>query len=255
MNGMKLISLLLALLLFSSPSSSLATVPAAETPADFTDFHDPFEEAPAGDIADPLEPLNRASFWLNDHLYTQLLRPLCLTIPEGVRQTVADLLDLFGRPLPVGGAEFQLKFRDSGSEIGRFALHGVLGLLGRLEPEKMAGLAGGKEDFGRTIEAFGFGSGFYLVLPVLGPSSLRDGIGRIASFYLDPSPHLFRFTGYRGARGSEDSLLSELATYEAIRKDSLDPYLFIRDAYVQQREADPKRDFFSMAPAGRPGPG
>lgn len=246
----KLTSLLLALIFFSHPVLVFAmpeTASRKEAPADFTEFNDPFDQAPAGEIDDPLEPLNRAAFWLNDQLYTRFLRPACQAIPNETQSAAADFFALLGHPLEIGGVEFELKFRDAGSEIGRFVLHGVLGLLGRSEPEKMTGLAEGQEDFGRTLDAFGFGTGIYLVLPVFGPSSLRDGLGRITSFYLDPSPHLFRFAGHRPSAMAEESLLSELDTYEAIRSESLDPYLSIRNAYAQQREGEGKTEVLTMA--------
>lgn len=229
---------LLLLLLTVHPAQ--ARVPTSAPATDFTEFHDPFAET-APEIADPLEPLNRAAFWLNDRLYTRILQPLCDAAPVEIQAFLATVLERGQSPLQLGGVELQFKFRDAGSEFGRFILHGLIGLLDRVDPETTAALATGDEDFGRALESFGLGSGFYLVLPVFGPSSLRDGMGWVASVYLEPSPQMFNLRG--SWRSENKSLLGDLKAYEAIRRDSLDPYLFIRNAYAQQREGGWKEIF------------
>jgi phospholipid-binding lipoprotein MlaA len=145
----------------------------------------------------------------------------------------------------------QFRLRDAGSELGRFLLHSLIGLLDRIHPETTAPLAAGSEDFGRTLESFGIGSGFYLVLPVVGPSSLRDGIGMVTGLYLEPSPHLFNLRRCTWYDVEEKSLLGHLKAYQAIRKESLDPYLSIRNAYAQQRESSGKETFSLSGGAGR----
>ncbi|MBE0598497.1 MAG: VacJ family lipoprotein [Desulfuromonadales bacterium] len=235
---MKLVALALAgwLSFGVAVAPALAKLPPPSSVADFTEFEDPFEEVTA-EIPDPLEVVNRTAFALNDHLYTRILQPLCSAASPSLRGFLARAAERWEQSLTLGGAELQFQFRDAGSEIGKFILHGLLGWLDKIDPEKTAGLAAGHEDFDHTLGTLGIGSGFYLVLPVLGPSSLRGGVGRVASFYLDPSPNLFDPSHCLLVENEEKSLLDGLKVYEAIRRDSLDPYLFIRNAYAQQREA------------------
>lgn len=213
------------------------------------DFFDPFDSPAAAGLADPLEPVNRAAFWLNDKVYIYLLKPVCLSIPKAVQGKVTEWLASFWSPLRVGPAELNFKFRDAGSEVGRFVLHGVLRVIDRFDPAKTAALNEGNEDFGRLLETFGVGPGIYLVLPVLGPSSLRAATGQIATFYLDPAPFLRNIRDcYRS--GGEGDLLAELRSYESIRKSTLDPYLSIRDAYSQQQASERRNDYHSRSTEG-----
>ncbi|MFA5515542.1 MAG: MlaA family lipoprotein [Desulfuromonadales bacterium] len=213
------------------------------------EFQDPFEPAVVEEIDDPLEPLNRAAFWLNDKMYTRIFTPLCQAATPEWRRTVTSICTLFNRPISVGAVELEFKFRDGGSEVGRFVMHTVLDWLQQVDPETTRGLKDGEEDFGKTLETVGVGSGCYLVLPVIGPSSLRDGVGRLAGFYLDPPPQMDApATPENRSAAPRQSLLAQLKTYESIRRHSLDPYLFFRDAYSQQLAGSDHKPIFSFAP-------
>ncbi len=166
---------------------------------DFTEFHDPFDQSSAETLEDPLEPLNRAFFWLNDKLYTGVLAPLCRAVPPELRNAVAAVYGSLDKPLRIGGTEFKFAFRDGGSEIGRFLVHSLVDLFHQGQPDNQTD----KGEFARTLDTLGIGSGFYLVLPVFGPSDLRDGLLRLTGFYYDPTTCLGTVAGTRAEIGRE----------------------------------------------------
>lgn len=230
---MKIVSLLLLFVLSFVAHAAAVPASAVQGEMEFAEFQDPFEvpadRAPS--VPDPLESVNRGAFWANDKLYTYLLQPFCEKVPENIRAAISQGIEWFMTPLRVGQVELEFTFRDAGSELGRFALRGLLTLMERVHPAATASVADGREDFDQVFAKMGFDSGFYLVLPVLGPSTLRDGLGRIASIYIDP-PIFLRSGGHSAP--AEGSLEDDLKTYAAIRASALDPYLFIRDAFQQQ---------------------
>ncbi len=243
------------LLLFCTVSSSFGKT--TERLEDAGDFHDPFEAAAVRQIEDPLEPLNRAAFWLNDRIYTGILAPLCQAVTPAWQKTLADIDALLDQPLSLGSTDLDFKFRDGGSEVGRLVLQAAMDWLHRVEPE--AGRTG-EGDFGKTLQAFGIGSGCYLVLPVLGPSNLRDGLARITSLYFEATSETGIVADDNGETDNspEPSLLGELQAYESICRHTLDPYLFFRDAYSQQLANNGRKRFAlhePRFPASSPDPG
>jgi phospholipid-binding lipoprotein MlaA len=231
---MKIVALVLLFVL--APFLPAYAEQADAQPIAFEDFHDPFEEPSArtSQVADPLESVNRGSFWANDKIYTYVLRPFCEKVPQSVRQAIAEGMEWMTTPLRVAHMELAFTFRDGGSEIGRFVVRGLLSLLERSNPEALAFVSEGREDFDQAFGLMGLEPGCYLILPVLGPSTVRDGLGRLASLYVDPPVSLHAF---KLPPSEEESLEEEMKTYAAIRETALDPYLFIRDAYEQQKQA------------------
>ena len=136
----------------------------------------------------------------------------------------------------------QFRFRDVATELYRLLVNSTVGLAGLFDPA--ASLAGVKkldhEDFGQTLGYYGAGHGFYLVLPVIGPSSLRDGAGSLVDTFVDPLNYIdlttLEYAGVKTFRAI-NSLSLDRDTYEGIVRDSLDPYLFVRAAYAQRRAA------------------
>lgn len=206
---------------------------------------DPFaaEEAQL-QIADPIEPFNRGVFWINDKLYFYLLKPIARSfrvVPEGVRTHVRNVFTNLGFPIRFVNNLLQLKFRGAGLESYRFLLNSTIGLAGIFDPAGyIPELKLRNEDLGQTFGRYGIGHGFYLVLPILGPSSLRDGIGTAGDFFLEPIYYTnLTYLQQEGVKGFDrvNRLSIDRDTYEQIKRDSLDPYLFIRNAYVQRRQA------------------
>ncbi len=194
------------------------------------DFHDPFEDVgtAAPDITDPLEPLNRLSFWVNDKIYRYFLSPLNESVSAGLREALCNGLSVCIAPVRTvhGGMEF--RFRDGGSEFGRLALGYLLQVLDRPFSD------GEVPDLERILARAGLGTGPYLVLPVLGPSTVRDGVGKIASFYLESPVALLEPAGAE----SGSSLGDALVTYNNIHRGALDPYLSVRSLFSQQNEKE-----------------
>jgi len=219
-------------------------VGALQAEEGFGNFEDdPFaEESTQVKIADPIESFNRASFWVNDKLYFYLLKPVARVyrvVPEKGRTSVSRFFSNLATPIRFANCLLQLKIKDAGRELGRLVLNTTVGVGGLLDPAKTLGMDKKEEDFGQTLGRYGVGQGFYLVIPVLGPSSLRDGVGIVADSFLDPMAYFLEFPERIGAKAYEtvNFISLDKDTYESIKKDSLDPYLFIRNAYAQRREA------------------
>ncbi|MBN1140791.1 MAG: VacJ family lipoprotein [Deltaproteobacteria bacterium] len=211
------------------------------------EFVDPFEKDPFDDkpqelrIADPIEPINRGIFWFNDKLYFYCLKPVARVfrvVPEPARTAVDRFFSNLGTPVRFANALLQLKVKDAGTEAGRFVLNTTVGMGGFLDPAKTMGMAKKEEDFGQTLGYYGVGHGCYLVLPLFGSSSLRDGTGRVADNFLDPQTYLLTPWWRLGGRALDtvNFLSLDKDSYESIKKAALDPYLFLRNAYAQRRQ-------------------
>lgn len=206
------------------------------------DFEDDFEEEEI-EVFDPIEPVNRAIFGFNDKFYFYIFKPMAKAyrvVPGPVRVSAANFFTNLFTPTRFVNALVQFKFRDAGNELTRFLVNTTVGGAGFFDPAgKHAGLAKKEEDFGQTLGRYGVGEGFYLVLPFLGPSNVRDGIGLLADGALNPIYYLgisdLEKVGLR-AYYSVNAVSLDKDTYESIKKESLDPYLFVRDAYHQRRE-------------------
>jgi len=208
--------------------------------ADFDDW-----DAPVKLIADPFEPINRGVFWVNDKLYFYLFKPIArgygAIVPRPARVSVGNFFSNVSTPVRVGNALLQFKFTNAGTETYRFIINSTIGIAGLFDPAaSVAEVRRVPADFGQTLGKYGFGHGFYLVLPIVGPSSLRDGTGTFVDSFADPA----RYAGL----STEDLILIRVLdstnrlsldrdTYEGIKRDAIDPYLFIRTAYAQRRLA------------------
>lgn len=207
---------------------------------------DPFAaEEPQLRIADPIESVNRGVFWVNDKLYFYLFKPVARVyrvVPPPVRNSVGHFFTNLGFPVRFVSNLLQLKFFNSAVELHRFMINSTLGLTGFFDPASKSPdlrLRDPDEDFGQTLGYYGVGSGFYLVLPVFGPSSLRDGVGSIGEIFFDPWNYLsLSWPEWGGVKGGEiiNRLSLDKDTYEQIKRDAVDPYLFIRNAYIQRRQ-------------------
>ncbi len=208
--------------------------------AEFDDW-----DAPVKLIADPFEPLNRGVFWVNDKLYFYLFKPLArgygAIVPRPVRVSVSNFFSNVSTPVRVANALLQLNFTNAGTETYRFVVNSTLGIAGLFDPAtSVAEVRRVPADFGQTLGKYGFGHGFYLVLPIVGPSSLRDGTGTFVDSYADPVRYADMATRELilvRVFDSTNRLSLDRDTYEGIKRDAIDPYLFIRAAYAQRRLA------------------
>ena len=201
------------------------------------------EEDDVIEVYDPLETFNRGIFWFNDKAYFYVMKPVAKgwrwLAPEPLQLGIRNFFSNLRAPIRFVNAALQGKFRDSGYELTRFGVNTTLGIGGLFDPAKVHfGIDRKIEDTGQTLARYGVGPGPYLVLPFLGPSNFRDGIGLLGDFYFSLVPAVFDSpTSYWIAISADiiNFLSIDKDTYEGIKKDSLDPYLFLRDAYGQYR--------------------
>lgn len=219
---------------------------AAADGAVMQDEADPYDDEFEDDgeiIADPLEPMNRAIFAFNDKLYFYVLKPTARAyrvLPRGARVSVSNFFSNLAAPIRMANALFQFRLLDAGGELLRFGVNTTVGIGGLFDPaRKYLGLREKDEDFGQTLGSYGIGQGFYLVLPGLGSSSARDGIGRLVDgYYFDPVVIVPDETSEVVALKALDMVnfvSLDKDTYEIIKRESLDPYTFIKNAYAQSR--------------------
>lgn len=195
------------------------------------------------EVYDPLETFNRGMFWFNDKLYFFLMKPIARgyrwIAPEPFRVAIDNAFSNLATPVRMINAGLQGKFGDAGNELIRFGTNSTIGILGLFDPAKEHfGIAEKNEDTGQTFGHYGVGPGPYLVLPFIGPSSFRDGLGQLADSQMDILTYLLEHQDYWGtlAFRAINTLALDKDTYEGIKKDALDPYLFVRDAWTQYRQ-------------------
>jgi phospholipid-binding lipoprotein MlaA len=199
------------------------------------------------EVYDPLEPINRGIFWFNDKMYFYVMKPLARGfryVPEPWRVSLKNFFNNLQAPVTIVNATLQGKFADAGNELTRFATNTTLGIGGLFDPSKEHfGIRPKEEDTGQTLGYYGVGPGPYLVLPFLGPSNLRDGVSLLADTRLDLAYYIWGKGkdnyDYYGILAFKmiNNLSLDKDTYEGIKKDALDPYLFVRDAYAQYRQS------------------
>lgn len=194
-------------------------------------------------IADPLEPFNRAMYQFNDKLYYWVLKPVALgyksVVPEPARISVKNFYFNMGFPSRFISCLLQADFSGAGQELGRFTINTVWGIGGFLDPSsnKEFALAKQETDFGQTLGVYGVGQGFYMVWPVLGPSSPRDSLNIAGDYFLYPLSYVGPWYTSFGIRPIEmiNSASLRIGDYESLQGAAIDPYVSIRDAYVQYR--------------------
>lgn len=188
---------------------------------------------------DPLEGVNRAIFSFNEALDKYFLKPVAkgyqAITPDPVEEGVHNVFGNLGEVRNLVNNLLQGKVRDAGVDGSRLLFNSTFGVAGIFDVATPMGLPRNDEDFGQTLGSWGVGSGAYLVLPALGPSSLRDGPARIPDGYLGPYAHMDHVPSRNLLRGVDviDTRASFLA---AERMLSGDKYVFLRNAYLQTRE-------------------
>ncbi len=197
---------------------------------------------PQSTLHDPFERFNRGTQRFNDALDRAVLRPVATGyhkhVPRVIRTGVSNLLGHLEYTTTIVNDLLQLKIVDAGADIGRFALNSTLGIGGLLDPATRVGIPRHDEDFGQTLGRWGVPAGPYLVLPLLGPSSLRDAPALAADAQTDLRVQLDFDTETRIALGVltvVDGRASLLGADETL-DSAFDRYAFIRNAWQQRRE-------------------
>jgi len=191
---------------------------------------------------DPLEPLNRATYKFNDHLDRAVIKPLAkgynYIMPEPASRGVTNFFNNLADIRSALNNLLQLKIGRAFSDVGRFAVNSTVGILGLMDVASNMNLPHYGEDFGQTLGVWGVGTGPYIVLPVLGPRTGRSTVGLVADWYADPITHINDNHWRWGLRGLElvDTRAGLLNASRVLEQAALDPYAFVRDAYLQRRE-------------------
>ncbi|MCL5884689.1 MAG: VacJ family lipoprotein [Deltaproteobacteria bacterium] len=224
---------------------------AAENPAvtageggEEADLREPSfgEESPPVTIHDPIEPVNRGIFYVNDKLYRWIFKPVAkgyrYIVPEGVRTAVRNFFLNLGTPIRFVNTLLQGKFKGTGTELARFGINTTIGLAGFFDVAKRFDLVRKEEDTGQTLGVYGLGHGMYIVLPILGPSSARDAVGFVVDKFLDPLTYISPPEAAIGANAvrSETDLSFRIEEIDELTGAAVDPYVAVRDAYSQSRE-------------------
>jgi phospholipid-binding lipoprotein MlaA len=198
---------------------------------------------------DPIEDINREIFWFNNQLDEYVLEPVAQgyrdVMPDVVRQGVINFFLNLRYPAYLFSDLCQGKFEQAWDHTGRFVINSTIGIGGLIDFAEDMGLPDHEEDFGITLASWGVPAGPYLMLPILGPSNIRDGVGRIVDAGLDP---IF-WVSYTNLPGSTKVAISMgalgiklvstraglLQAVEAAKESSVDYYLFMQGAYYQHR--------------------
>lgn len=201
-------------------------------------------EDEAATIADPLEPFNRAMFQFNDKLYFWALKPVAQgynkVVLEKGRVSVKNFFTNLAFPIRFVSCLLQADFSGAAAELGRFAVNTIWGVGGLLDPSssQQLNLPKGDADLGQTLGIYGVGQGFYLVWPVLGPSSARDSVGLVGNYFLYPVSYIPPWYASLGVRAYEEvnDTSLRIGDYEFLKEAAIDPYVALRDAYAQYRQ-------------------
>lgn len=198
---------------------------------------------PAADPRDPLEPLNRSLYRFNDSVDRALLKPVANAYVDGVPVPVRTGVNNFFGNLRDAWSAFngvlQLRPREATENGMRFAVNSTFGLAGVLDVASEMGLERTTLDFGMTLGRWGVPDGPYLMLPLLGPSTLRDTV----ALPVDGQGNAIGQIGHIPTRNEltalrvVDQRAGLLRASDMLQEASLDPYSFLRDSYLQRRHS------------------
>lgn len=190
---------------------------------------------------DPLESYNRTMFKINDNVDKAVLKPVSRTYdkitPSPLKKAFRNFFSNIGEIPVVFNGLLQFKFQQAAYDTSRFLINSTLGLGGFLDVAADAGLEKHEEDFGQTMGKWGMPSGPYFVLPILGPSTIRDSAGRLADAPLKPIGYVTPDGAKYGLYAADGVITraSLLGASNVLGEAALDPYVFVRDAYLQRR--------------------
>lgn len=239
----------------SSPISAYANEELSardrQTMAELDDDDDYLLEEVSSIVSDPLEGWNRAMFQFNDFIIEYAARPLHegyrYVTPEFFRTGVSNFFYNLLFPVRFGNNLLQGRGQAAGVEMARFVLNTTAGLGGFIDVAKHKEpiVPVEEEDMGQTFGVWGIGEGFYIVWPIMGPSSARDSVGWVGDMFLNPvnyisynakSDFVWAAIGANAFRIFND-LENTLDLYDDMKRASVEPYYAVRDAYIQYRRA------------------
>ena len=197
---------------------------------------------PNANPKDPLEPMNRAIYKFNDAVDDALLKPVATgykaVIPSPVRQGVTNFFNNIGDVWSMINHALQFEIVNAGKTAARLGINTILGIGGLFDIATDAGIEPPKADLGQTLGKWGVPSGPYVVIPVLGPSSVRDGTGAVTATYFDPVNRVSDNATRNVLTVTRivDIRSQLLNATDAVDEIALDRYSFIRDVYLKRRQ-------------------
>lgn len=207
---------------------------------------------------DPWERMNRATYRFNDVVDKKVYRPVARgyqrATPQFLQTGVRNFFSNIDYPLVMLNDLLQGQLRGFANDTGRFVLNSTVGIGGIFDPATAAGLDRNERDLGQTLGKWGVPSGPYVVIPFLGPSDVRDGLGRFAEAYAAPRYWIYHQRLINASEYYGTYLLYlidyrvQLLSLNQLLDSSYDPYAFMRNTYLQRRDHKVKAD-------GGPSPG
>jgi len=201
---------------------------------------------------DPLKGYNMLMTNVNDKFYTYLLFPIAKgykkIVPTPARNSISNFFDNLLFPVRFVNNLLQFKFKNSFEETQRFIINSTVGIGGLFDVAgKKFHIKEHNEDFGQTLGYYGIGSGFHIVWPILGPSNLRDTIGFVADYYIDPKVYISQRNNYNIPNNSTESFAIgsvnvinktsfDYKKYEAIKQGNVVLYPVLKDLYEEHRK-------------------
>lgn len=193
---------------------------------------------------DPFENLNRPIHNLNHKLDTALLRPVAKayekTLPPPIRNSIRNFFYNLGEPNTIANCILQGKGKQALHNLVRFFLNSTAGVGGLIDVASRGGLKKHKEDLGQTLAIWGLQEGPYLVIPLVGPSTLRDLPNRLIGKYTNAFNYWQKGSSriYRGIAGTLSTRVQATGSIKKIDNSALDRYIFVREAYRDTRRFD-----------------
>jgi phospholipid-binding lipoprotein MlaA len=193
------------------------------------------------DPRDPWQGYNRAMFKFNTDFDNAFLKPVAqgyqAVVPEPVNRGITNFFNNVADITSAVNNVLQFKLSRAGTDVSRVVVNTTVGLVGFIDVATNMGIPSYKEDFGQTLGYWGFGDGPYFMMPVLGPSSVRDTVGFAGDVVIDPFFSLEADEIYWGfvVLRAVDTRAGLLVAGDLMDEAALDPYVFVRDAYLQRR--------------------
>jgi phospholipid-binding lipoprotein MlaA len=217
----------------------------------------------SGDPRDPFEPVNRAIYTFNDGVDTVLIKPIAIVyegvLPPFVRTGVSNVFSNINDIIVALNNLLQGKVSTALLDASRVMVNSTVGVFGLFDIATELGLEKNDEDFGQTLGYWGVGDGPYLVLPFIGPRTLRDTVGWVGDIWVDPLTHIDPVRDRNAAYGLRfvSRRAELLSASKVLEVASIDDYAFLRDAYLQRRrnliyDGNPPREKDDGADAGKP---
>ena len=229
--------------LFLSISSNIFAAAADEVKTSSADFDTTtFED----EIFDPLEGFNRTVFKFNNVADKVLLEPVAKgykKLPSPIQSGLGNFINNLKLPLAALNQLLQGQGKNAAESTGRFIVNSTVGVFGLIDIAENIGLDQKEEDFGQTLATWGVGDGFYIVLPLFGPSNLRDTTGMVMTMMTDPINAYAATQGeawaipVRTAANAIDQRSQIIDEVNALRDNSVDYYAAVRSSYYQNRKA------------------